>query len=174
MNTKGNKRKQESLRKIENAFIALLRHKDTEEISVTEICKRAGVNRSTFYANYTDIKDLMDAIGERMFGALHRIYADEETRGYNSNDFSKLFAHIKDHQDFYRAYFKMGLDLKLQPSRYDTKLAKKYYPSGDIDYHRTFFRAGITAIIKKWLDNGCDLSPERLFGILKDEYRNKS
>ncbi|WEV65026.1 TetR-like C-terminal domain-containing protein [Bifidobacterium sp. ESL0764] len=174
MNTKGNKRKQESQEKIENAFIALLRDKTADEISVTEICKKASVNRSTFYASYMDIRDLMDAIGERMLGALHSIYADEETRGYNSNDFSKLFAHIKDHQDFYRAYFKMGLDLRLQPNRYDTHLAKKYYPSGDIDYHRAFFRAGITAIIKKWLDDDCDLSPEQLFDILKDEYRNKS
>lgn len=33
---------------------------------------------------------------------------------------------------------------------------------------------GITAIIKMWLDHGCDLSPDELFGILKDEYRGKA
>ncbi|MDF7641508.1 TetR-like C-terminal domain-containing protein [Bifidobacterium sp. ESL0784] len=173
MNTVGNKRKQASQEKIENAFTALVREKDVSEISVTEICRKAEVNRSTFYASYTDIKDLMDAIEERMLADFHDLYADEEANGYNSNDFSKLFAHIKEHQDFYRAYFKMGLDLRFQPERYDTNLAEKYYPSGDIAYHRAFFRAGITALIKLWLENGCDLSPDRLFTILKDEYRNK-
>ena len=37
-----------------------------------------------------------------------------------------------------------------------------------------FFKAGLTSIIKKWLDNGCKESPEEIEYILKSEYKNKN
>lgn len=55
MNTKNNKRRRESKHKIENAFIELLQEKEVTAISVTDICKLANVNRTTFYANYLDM-----------------------------------------------------------------------------------------------------------------------
>ena len=55
MNTKNNKRKRESQRKIETAFIELLQEKELNQISVIAICKKANLNRSTFYSSYLDI-----------------------------------------------------------------------------------------------------------------------
>ena len=40
------------------ALLALLEKKDIEFISVTEIAKKAGVNRSTFYLHYDNIYEL--------------------------------------------------------------------------------------------------------------------
>lgn len=175
MNTKDNKRRKESKNKIENAFVELLLlyGKEVNEISVTEICKLANVNRSTFYANYLDIFDLIDKIGERMINDFYALYEEEETKQYNSHDFLKLFCHIRENQLFYKTYFKLGLDSHFNAFRYDVKLAKYYYDNKHIEYHIDYFKAGITAIIKKWLNNNCDLEPEELFQIIKDEYQNK-
>ena len=41
------------------ALILLLEKKDIEFITVTEITKKAGVNRSTFYLHYETIDDLL-------------------------------------------------------------------------------------------------------------------
>ena len=41
-----------------------------------------------------------------------------------------------------------------------------------MDYHIEFFKAGITAIIKKWLNSGCVESPEEINDILISEYKN--
>ena len=41
-----------------------------------------------------------------------------------------------------------------------------------IDYHIEFFMAGLNAIIKKWLNNGCLESPEEINKILQDEYKH--
>lgn len=43
-----------------------------------------------------------------------------------------------------------------------------------IDYHIEFFKAGLNAIVRKWLENGCKENPEEINQILKDEYKNKN
>ena len=48
MNTPNNQRKKESKRKIEKALIELLQTKELSEINVTELVKKAQINRSTF------------------------------------------------------------------------------------------------------------------------------
>lgn len=173
MNTKNNKRRKESQNRIEKAFVHLIQEKQLHEITVTDICKSAEVNRTTFYANYLDIFDLVDKIGEKMINDFHALYEDEEKNAYNSNDFLKLFTHIKENQLFYKTYFKLGLDTHFEPVSYDTKLAEQYYQGKHIKYHMEYFRAGITALIKMWLENGCDLSPEEFSEIIIEEYKNK-
>lgn len=37
---------------LKKAFLALLRTKEPEDITVAELCRKAGLNRSTFYAHY--------------------------------------------------------------------------------------------------------------------------
>ena len=45
--------------KMDKAFISLLCEKDFEYITIKEICKAAGVNRSTFYLHYDNTRDLL-------------------------------------------------------------------------------------------------------------------
>ena len=47
---------------ISGAFTQLRTKNAVEKISVTELCKLAGVNKSTFYDHYRDIYDLSDKI----------------------------------------------------------------------------------------------------------------
>ena len=60
MNTPNNKRKKESIETIERIFANLIQEKNLSEISVTEICKLSKLNRTTFYANFLDVYDLVD------------------------------------------------------------------------------------------------------------------
>ena len=45
---------------MDEALIQLLNEKDYEYITVKEVCKKAGVNRSTFYLHYESIDDLLE------------------------------------------------------------------------------------------------------------------
>ena len=173
MNTPNNKRKRESMDRIEKVFIELLQTKELNEISVSDICKRAGLNRTTFYANYPDIYGLADTIRDNLENKVSDLYKDEITRGFNRNDYLKLFRHIKDNQVFYQTYFKLGYDSNYKIIRDDAILARKHFQNRFIEYHMEFFKAGITQIIKLWLKNGCKESPEAMFEILKSEYRGR-
>ena len=174
MNTPNNKRKKETRDKISKIFITLLQTKEISEISVTDICKLAKINRSTFYVNYLDIYDLADKIGQELEQEVSFLYQEEKETQNNSNDFLKLFKHIKDNQIFYKTYFKLNMDKNFIINEYDYNLSKELYDDKYIDYHMEFFKAGLNAIIKKWLNNGCKESPEEIESILKSEYSNKN
>lgn len=57
-----NRKIQYTKRSICDALVSLLKEKPLEKISVTEVCQRADVNRSSFYKHYLDIYDLMDKL----------------------------------------------------------------------------------------------------------------
>lgn len=174
MNTSNNKRKKESKERIEKVFVELLQTKEINEISVSDICKRAGLNRTTFYANYTDIYGLADSIRDKLESNLSDLYQSEITQGYNSNDYLKLFRHIKENPIFYRTYFKLGYDDNYRIITYDVDLAEKYFQNKFVGYHMEFFKSGITKIIKMWLQNGCQESPEDMCEIIKSEYQGRN
>lgn len=173
MNTKNNKRRRESVAKIEHAFVELLQTKQLNQITVSDICKRAGLNRTTFYANYLDIYDLADKIKEHLEHEIERLYQDERINKFNSNDYLKLFQHIKDNQLFYKTYFKLGYDNDYKILSYDTEQAEKYFNNKHIDYHIEFFRHGLNAVVKKWLENDCAETPEEIAEIIQSEYRGR-
>lgn len=173
MNTKNNKRKRESMQKIEQVLIELLQAKELNQISVSDICKRANLNRSTFYANYVDIYGLADTIREKLETQVADLYREELMKGYNSNNYLKLFRHIKENQFFYCTYFKLGYDEKYKILTYDYEMAKKHFDDRFIEYHMEFFKSGLTRIIKLWLQNGCKETPEEMFEIIKGEYRGR-
>lgn len=173
MNTKNNARRKSSQNKIEAVFMELIKEKELNKISVSEICKRASVNRSTFYANYIDMYDLADSVRKKLEGYYHAQY--DLQKGESENNYLLLFRHIQENMDFYKLYFKLGYDKDYKIFQYDKTLAEKHFGKNNplIDYHCEFFKGGITTIIKMWLDRNCKETPEQLLKIITEEYRGR-
>lgn len=172
MNTKNNARRRESRRRIQQALIELLDDRPLERVSVTAICERAHINRSTFYASYRDVPDLAESLGRWIEAQMAELFRAEHEQGFNSNDYLRIFRHIYENQDTYRLYFKLGLEYA-EVTRWDEDLAREQLGGAHIAYHAEFFRAGITALIRRWLADGCRESPEELFAILRAEYAGR-
>ena len=172
MNVKNNKRRRESVEKIEKAFIELLQTREIKEISVSDICKITGLNRSTFYANFLDVYDLADKLRDKLENDFNQVFGNEQD-DKEKNGALKMFTHIKENQLFYKTYFKLGYDKKHQVLVYDTKRAEKDFDNMHIKYHIEFFRSGLNAIIKMWLAGGCVESPEEMAQIIKREYAGR-
>lgn len=120
-----------------------------------------------------DIYDLTDKLRDKLKSEVFNLYKNEIIQGYNSNDYLKLFRHIKDNQLFYKTYFKLGYDNTFKVTHYDVEQAKEYFNNEFIDYHITFFMSGLNAIIKLWLNNGCQETPEEINYIVQSEYKNR-
>ncbi len=156
--------------KIEGVFVELIQTKEIEHISVSEICKKAEINRSTFYANYIDIYDLAEKIIERLYNdflALSDPYI-EDVR--NRLDFTRVFIHIKENQMLYKTYFKLG-SMDIGIVGFDEEVAAMFFDMKYLDYHIEFFKNGFNAVVKKWLNDGCRETPEEMNNILISEYK---
>ena len=175
-NTSNNKRRQATVMAVETAFLQLLETAELKDIKVTDICKLAGVNRSTFYANYLDLYDLVDRIKEKIAFGLQDLYRTEIAKREHSYDFFKLLNHIYANRTLYKIGFKLGFDdfmRELEPE-YSRKHAALFYKDEFIDYHVEFFRSGFTAVVRKWLDGDCRETPEEIMSIIKSEYGQKA
>lgn len=167
--------KKSAIERIESAFIELIQSKEINEITVTEIVKNAKVNRSTFYVNYVDIYDLADKIREKMYLNILDLYKEEAIKKEHSYNYLKLFEYIKDNQIYYKTLFKLNFDFSnYYDSSLEEKDALKYLgTTKNIEYHKEFFKAGMSTILKMWLNNGCKESPEEIVEILNIEYKGK-
>ncbi len=173
MNIANNKRRKESQEKIEKVFVRLIQKKNIDEISVSTICEMAGVNRSTFYANYIDIYDLVEKVKAKMADDFAEFQTSNNSK-HDPNGYLNLFTYIKENQIFFKTYFKLE-SISITPVNvYNVDLAEKYYKNKYIDYHIEFFKAGLNAIIKKWLNSGCRETPKEMVEIIMTEYQNKN
>ena len=145
MNTHINRRHRETIAAIDTAFVSLLKEKELKDISVSELCESAEVNRSTFYENYTDVFALANAYSEK----IEKQIADQP---HTDGEFAWIFDYIKANADVFEIYFKLGISKK------------------SADYKTLFFRNGVYAVAKMWFEGGCKEPTEQMGEIVKREH----
>ena len=72
--------------RMDEALLALLEEKDLEYITVKEICRQAGVNRSTFYLHYETVADLVNETLEMIDQRFRSIPRRESSGEYGSRE----------------------------------------------------------------------------------------
>lgn len=170
-NTKNNARRRASRERIVRAFIELIETRNIDQISVTELCRRAEVNRATFYANYDDIYNLGDTIRRNLENRTMELYGTRGVSiGARDDNYLELLKHVRNHRALYRTYFKLSRNTDLASLEF-ADAASRSSAFGELaEYHRMYHRAGITAIVKMWLGAGCRESPEDIAGLLEKEF----
>lgn len=176
MNTRFNVRFQSTEEKIERALFELLRIRKYNDIYVKEICYEAGINRSSFYAHYYDINDLMLKTEQKLSRQMRKIFGKNKV--FCHDDFVKMFEFLKERQTFYRAYLQTGHDSFLAQNDflhyYEQNVVEGVnYNASERAYHMAFFSGGLLALSKWWLITGCKESPEQMAKIIYMEYHDK-
>ncbi len=163
MNVKNNKSKQNSKSKIANAFMQLIQNKDIKNITVTEICVHANVNRSTFYASYLDIYDLIEKIGNKAFKDFKELHKNDTDSEY----LIKLLHYIKENQLFYKSYSKLRTDNYLDNTFFESLNNNSNNSNYLSEIYHIYHRAGVSKVINHWLQNDCNTTPDELYFIIK-------
>ena len=172
MNTKNNRRKQASVKKIQETFMSFLQTKELSQITVAEICKASALNRGTFYSHYSDIYDLAEQLCRELEQDVLQLLTLESGWQQSQDDFLNLFYHIRENQNLYHFYFKLGQD-RTEMNWYDIADLRALPDDQGIEYHIAFFRNGFNAIVKLWLQRGCRETPEQMCQILLNEYSDR-
>lgn len=186
MNTKNNKKFQETEKLICNTFLELLNTKKFSEITITEICRQAGITRATFYAHCRDTRELMSRTDEMLSAdlavSLWQYNSSHSDPWKLENCLRQLFDHIKKYRQFYRIYishiqilplFEKLPDVYLQISGKDIYGDSHRLAGVDarkVEFHSAFFYAGMTAFLSVWLAGGCRESPDELLQLIYDQY----
>ncbi|MBR3512344.1 MAG: TetR/AcrR family transcriptional regulator [Clostridia bacterium] len=176
MNTFNNKRKRDSIEKIKNALLNLLRTNEIEDITVTMICQEAKINRSTFYANYENMQELIKDLGSYVQETVKELYQfDKEDQAHGLINVGKLLKYIYKNPKIYSTFYKLGYDKLCCVTKEDLKneIVLKLYEGKYIEYHVLFFTAGFNAVIKRWMDTGLKETPEEIEKIILSEYKDQ-
>ena len=96
MNIKNNSRYKMSSEKIETAFLTLILNHRYEDITINQVCKQAGINRSTFYCHYDDINDLVIKIESKFAKSTASIFNYGQRQTHEA--FIEMFTFIKENK----------------------------------------------------------------------------
>ncbi|MBQ6206380.1 MAG: TetR/AcrR family transcriptional regulator [Oscillibacter sp.] len=145
---------------ITDALLFLMEREDYHNISITDLCKKAGVTRMSFYRNFESKEDILRKwlkdVTEQFLKESGISYRDDTSRDY----IITLFTHLKQYQRICSAIYKAGLSylLKDEFDRVFLSIHREEYE----DYKSYFHAGGIYNVFLLWLIKGCAESPEEL------------
>ncbi|MFE4831277.1 TetR/AcrR family transcriptional regulator [Streptomyces sp. NPDC056672] len=168
---------------LETALRELVAERDLAQLSVSDITRRAGVTRSTFYEHYSDVHELAAAACTSMFDGLVAATpaaGRDLPRDGRSPDspLPKLFAHVAEHAALYRAvigrdgsarvinhllqriaiavHVSRGPAEAVPPTHADDPAVIPHDPAA------AFVAGALLGIVLDWLHHDCPGTPEQL------------
>ena len=179
MTAQENRRSRITRRVFRESLTELMLEQGMQKISVNEICKRADMNRSTFYAHYQDVYDLVERVERNMSRQLTESFFRKMDEKAPARDcFTEIFSFIREHREFYLYYLAESRQSGVLQLAWDvirdriaeTELTPASFGVGtqeEMAYHGAFFLMGMTAVVRLWLQNGCREEPSALYELLR-------
>ncbi len=153
-----------------SALIDLMAVKPLSRISVSELTERARVNRTSFYALYSDVDAMVRSIESDLSRSLRDALAAYELSG-GSHDtatafFTFLFGFVRDNARIFR--------FLLTPENNNIVIAKTCALLGDYlestspsqRYSQAYMAFGCIGLIQRWLSDGASESPESMAAVM--------
>ena len=187
MNHKSNRQYQKTELALQKALIDLLKHKNIDAITVTEITEKADVHRGTFYIHYKDVYDLFESVEIDFFEKTKELYMFYVARA-EEVDFKTFFCKIyklfyddiqvtkimleKGSFDFNEVFIFLKAHEYRGPKNFSDW--HSLYSIGDKDNYMYFFTSlvsAINSIIFTWFDKGFDKKPDEMASIFKTIFK---
>lgn len=174
-------------KKMDKALISLLEEKPFEYITVSEICKRAQVNRSTFYLHYENTADLLSETVRYLlddFSAYFDVDREKITDGFrecpldelifiSDNYLTPYLSYIRENRYVFKTVMSHpesfgfnSIFQRLYENIFNPILERFDYQVSDRKYVMKFYLNGITAIVTEWLSDECEKSIQEVSRII--------
>lgn len=171
---------------LHSAFVALVKEKGFDTLTVGDLCARANVNRGTFYNHYHDKEALLRALEDEVLTGLERF--QKPLSGLDLRDLVRfriakrplpflveLFDHLREQGPFLSAVLGPGGDPSFAEKLQDavcTKLVmsvlNEHYranPTPFVNYYVAFYASAYLGVIKRWVETGMQESSEEMARI---------
>ncbi|MBR2047382.1 MAG: TetR/AcrR family transcriptional regulator C-terminal domain-containing protein [Oscillospiraceae bacterium] len=169
-----------SRRLIRAALLELLQEKKFEKITVTDIVKRADINRSTFYAHYPDVMGLLEELLEETVNSSIDLVSGIDMLQFLEEPMpvlEKLIAIGEENMEIYkllgRSDFAMRQVEKMKTVLVENAVGAVNIPkhirnSGTFNIHMHFFVGGILNVYQQWILGSLDSSPDEIMKHLAE------
>lgn len=162
---------------LEKSLIELLQKKPIDKISIKEICENADINRSTFYAHYSDQNNLLQQIVQSSLDDLNEYmdkfsYMDDGAESIQV--ISRIFEYIIANDDLFKVILGENGDIVLQKKIMmivQQQGMKEWWSKVELDaeiieYLLLFGVNGSVGVVQKWLQNGMKQSAGEMAEII--------
>lgn len=174
-------------KKMDLALMELLKTKPFEYVTVSEICKKAGVNRSTFYLHYETVTDLLHETARLLLDeflayfdpasqkiAFNFTEADPEELFFISDKYLLPYlTYIKDRKEIFgtvlchvKTFGFENVYERMFDHIFDPILDRFHYSADQRRYVMKYYLSGICAVVMEWLREGCEKKAEEIAGII--------
>ena len=145
---------------IVSALLELIKEKDYERITLTEIAKKAGVSRNAVYRNFETKNLILKKHTNDITLKFIKRLNESEIITYD-NYIRMLVTHLCNHRETAEILLKAGLENILLEAFMLMKGAYEVENS-IIEYYENYRIGGLFFIYITWLNNGCKESTEEL------------
>lgn len=175
MSVKQDVRIQKTKERLRNALLSLLKEKPLDEITISEICSKAAVNRNTFYSHYESVKDLQSEIeGIFMETLIPKIHVSSDTIQSVSDIMKQILDVVVENKDMCALFFTDTGDKNFLKSVLFYALpsaVKNWSEQLSIDEKTATFLyyyiiGGAINVIENWIKNGFQESTEEMSKML--------
>ena len=149
--------------KLTEAMILLLKEKPLKEISVKELCDRAGLSRLSFYRNYSSKEDIL----KQYLTGITSAFLDSTSVNFRTTSRKEfivyLLNHMTEHKEIILLLFDNGLSYVVKEG-FDEAFTR----SIDVyhDPYRCYAASGAYFnLVYYWFLNGCKETPEQISEI---------
>lgn len=138
----------------QTALIKLMNEKPFDRITITELVKKSGVSRQSFYRNYRYKQDVLSDMKTEMKDAVAAYMKVEGPERGSREWYLEFFADIKENREIiqilYTADRQSENGYSFLPSFHDI------FSSSSIDetYKIAAYQGGLNAILNSWFQNG--------------------
>ncbi len=171
------------------ALISLLKMKPFEYITVSELCKKADVNRSTFYLHYENMCDLLDEATRYLLDDFLSYFSnDTKIIAFNISEcelddlnfvcdkyLNPYFTYLKENREVFltalsniKSFKFDDVYKKLYENIFAPILSRFHYPEEDRKYVMLYYLNGINAINIEWLKDGCKKTIQEMTKIVTE------
>lgn len=156
-----NRRVKMTKKMIAEAYLELLKEYPAGKISITKICNKADVNRSTFYAYYANIPLLREEMENDVLSKIP-LGVESTEQIISEADFvdtlEKFFDYIRKHEKLFRALILKSDNIAFRQKLLDTVLEKykihtKKENSIISKYRYIYCVSGVIGILGNWIED---------------------
>ena len=166
---------------IKVAFWSIYKEKKIDKITVKDITTKAGYNRTTFYAYFSDVYDVLNQIEEELMPGIDHLPPNFQPDNQSIDFISSMISIYELNSDYYSVLlgengdpsFSIKMKNAFKSMVKERLKEKKDFPAEEIDYALEFLISGTVAIIKYWYDNDKRMSMESLIPLMENLMDNR-